>query len=265
MKSSTLKTIFFGFLFLFSTTIFSQVGINTTTPEAGLDIISSSPNSSSEYKGIQVNVTSTTSTTAPTYGIYSEVDGDATNNNVYSGYFLGGKVAVGKTDATNYVFPENRGTNKQIMQTDGSGNLSWVDNRPISSIPIYAQHDAIGYVVNNTAGQDLGLMDSAIEPSVYNTSGNIQVKLVVRYNAKSATTVNFQLRAYDGGPTDVYPITNSSGWNFATTNTSTGGGIAASDWINWNAGTNAYEIHVNAWVDNNSITIANAYLLVCSQ
>lgn len=55
------------------------------------------------------------------YGVYSEVLKAGTN---YAGYFLG-NVAIGTTNANNYIFPASRGTNGQIMQTDGSGNLSW--------------------------------------------------------------------------------------------------------------------------------------------
>jgi trimeric autotransporter adhesin len=56
------------------------------------------------------------------YGIYSEVLKAGTN---YAGYFLG-NVAIGTTNANNYIFPASRGTIGQIMQTDGSGNVTWV-------------------------------------------------------------------------------------------------------------------------------------------
>lgn len=55
------------------------------------------------------------------YGVYSEVLKAGTN---YAGYFLG-NVSIGTTNVNNYIFPASRGTNGQIMQTDGSGNLSW--------------------------------------------------------------------------------------------------------------------------------------------
>ena len=55
------------------------------------------------------------------YGIYSEVLKAGTH---YAGYFLG-NVSIGTTTLNNYVFPAFRGTNGQIIQTDGSGNLSW--------------------------------------------------------------------------------------------------------------------------------------------
>lgn len=55
------------------------------------------------------------------YGVYSEV---LKSGNNYAGYFLG-KVSIGTTAANNYILPSARGTNGQIMQTDGLGNVTW--------------------------------------------------------------------------------------------------------------------------------------------
>jgi len=54
------------------------------------------------------------------YGVYSSVL-KATG---YAGYFLG-RVSIGYNDSDKYIFPNSRGTLGQIMQTDGSGNLTW--------------------------------------------------------------------------------------------------------------------------------------------
>jgi len=62
------------------------------------------------------------------YGLYSEVLKSAS----YAGYFLG-DVSIGTTTANNYIFPASRGTNNQVMQADGSGNLSWVDGSSLGS------------------------------------------------------------------------------------------------------------------------------------
>lgn len=61
---------------------------------------------------------------AVNYGIYSSV---YNNGDDYSGYFLG-PVAVGTTAADTYTLPLTRGTNGQVMQTDGSGNVSWAND-----------------------------------------------------------------------------------------------------------------------------------------
>ncbi|MFY7887008.1 MAG: hypothetical protein ACOVOV_19400, partial [Dolichospermum sp.] len=55
------------------------------------------------------------------YGLYSNV----LKNGSYAGYFLG-DVSIGTTTTNNYILPPSRGTNGQTMQTDGSGNVSWV-------------------------------------------------------------------------------------------------------------------------------------------
>lgn len=54
------------------------------------------------------------------YGVYSDV----VKANSYSGYFLG-RFAIGSTTANTYIMPASRGTNGQIMQTDGLGNVTW--------------------------------------------------------------------------------------------------------------------------------------------
>lgn len=42
----------------------------------------------------------------------------------YAGYFEG-RVAIGSTASNTYILPLTRGTANQIMQTDGSGNVTW--------------------------------------------------------------------------------------------------------------------------------------------
>lgn len=54
------------------------------------------------------------------YGVYSDV----TKSGSYAGYFLGA-VSIGTTTANEYILPASRGSNGQVMQTDGAGNVSW--------------------------------------------------------------------------------------------------------------------------------------------
>ncbi len=56
------------------------------------------------------------------YGVYSNVLTSGSEN--YAGYFLG-NVAIGRTNLNKYILPQTRGTNGQIMQTDGAGNVTW--------------------------------------------------------------------------------------------------------------------------------------------
>lgn len=70
------------------------------------------------------------------YGLYVSV---LRNSGVsFAGYFLG-KVSIGTLDSNKYIFPSSRGTDGQIMQTDASGNVSWVD--PSSLRPINTQSE----------------------------------------------------------------------------------------------------------------------------
>ncbi|MUP46316.1 hypothetical protein E0K83_11235 [Gramella sp. BOM4] len=59
------------------------------------------------------------------YGIYSIATGDA-NSNVYAGYFAG-RLGIGSSPESDYVLPVNRGTEGQVMMTNGSGQVSWVN------------------------------------------------------------------------------------------------------------------------------------------
>jgi hypothetical protein len=55
------------------------------------------------------------------YGVYSNV----LKSGSFAGYFLG-RVSIGTTTGNNYLLPPSRGTNGQVMQTDGTGNVTWV-------------------------------------------------------------------------------------------------------------------------------------------
>lgn len=56
------------------------------------------------------------------FALYSE----ALKSGSYAGYFLG-NVAIGTTPLNAYILPASRGTFNQIMQTDGTGNISWIN------------------------------------------------------------------------------------------------------------------------------------------
>lgn len=133
----------------------------------------------------------------------------------------------------------------------------------ISTIPLW---QGSLYNMNNTSGQDLSNCQSAIQPDLYAPGGNIEVKLVVRIPSPTAGTTNFQLRAHDGItslPGGDFPITNAAAdWTYASTQN---GEVAISDWKDWNAGTNAFEIHLFGWVSGGTTGFNSAYLLVRPQ
>lgn len=62
------------------------------------------------------------------YGIYSDVK----KSGSFAGYFLG-SVSIGTSTTNNYILPASRGTNGQIMQTDATGNVTWVTPTYIST------------------------------------------------------------------------------------------------------------------------------------
>jgi Chaperone of endosialidase len=102
--------------------------------------------SNSNIIGMSSNIPDANTGTGPKYGVYSVIESaaggthygifsQATKNTGYAGYFLG-RVAIGTTAANNYILPLSRGTNGQIMQTDGTGNVTWQD--PNSALNSFA-------------------------------------------------------------------------------------------------------------------------------
>lgn len=85
------------------------------------------------------------------YGIFSDVQ-SATG---YAGYFRG-NVGIGTALGNEYTMPASRGTNLQVMQTDGSGNVSWVDPSSLGGNTLDQAYDeggaGIGRTINATNG-----------------------------------------------------------------------------------------------------------------
>ena len=159
-------------------------------------------------------------------------------------------------------------TNANITGGNGKGlyyfnGTQWqkftVNSYNVSSVTIGTNE----ITKSNTAGEDVAGYDTALEPSVYNKDGKIQVKLVVKYESINAGNVNFQIRARNLNNTDVWPITNGDFGTHASTGDNRK--VATSAWVNWDATTTAYEIHLFSWVSSGSIKIISAYLLVRSQ
>lgn len=94
------------------------------------------------------------------YGIYSNV----LKTGSYAGYFLG-NVSIGTTALNNYILPKSRGTNGQIMQTDGSGNVTWVN--PVDTDTDNQQIDELGLVGDTLT---ISLQDDAMVTQTLNLS-----------------------------------------------------------------------------------------------
>ena len=166
----------------------------------------------------------------------------------------------------NYTLPITDGTAYQTITTDGSGNVSWQDENTydthFTQICMYT-NDA-GYTMNNTgANIDLIGFDMALIPDVFEATGNVEVKLVIRYTSLTGTEA-FRLRVHDGA-TQIIPITtNPINWTNTTLNT---GGVIESEWRTWNAGSAIYEAHLSGSMANigESIVVQSAHLLIRSQ
>ncbi|HIB48536.1 MAG TPA: hypothetical protein EYN07_01380 [Flavobacteriaceae bacterium] len=95
------------------------------------------------------------------YGVYSEV----LKAGSYAGYFLG-NLAVGTVVGDTYTFPASRGTANQIMQTDGAGNMSWID------APSPSYWSRTGTIVNlANAGDDIAFVSDQTSITFPATSG----------------------------------------------------------------------------------------------
>ncbi len=127
----------------------------------------------SELFGIKSIVT--TDIGGSEYGIYSQ----ALQSNGYAGYFLG-RLSIGTTTLNNYILPSSRGTNGQIMQTDGTGNVSWV---------------------NSTVDTDNQIID------VLSLSGDT-LNISLQDDAVATQTLN--LGAIDNQGTDVFSLTGNT-------------------------------------------------------
>ncbi|PQJ18568.1 hypothetical protein [Nonlabens tegetincola] len=197
----------------------------------------------------------------------NEADASATNEGV---------LTVDNSGVNTATITSNTTGSETATITGGNGiTVSEVSNsitisptiRPFSTIQLYTQHDGTGYVINNTSGQNINLTNAALEPTLYNSLGNIEIKMVVRYRNNNASTANFQLRSTTT-TTDNFPITSSSAWTYSNTfddgfgNTET---IATSPWEPFNAGLSAQDIKLHSWVGSNNIALRNVYILIRSQ
>ncbi|MEO6490629.1 MAG: hypothetical protein ABIO04_11870 [Ferruginibacter sp.] len=139
-------------------------------------------------------------------------------------------------------------------ELDVTGNSA--SNNQVSIIPLW--QGGSEYVMANTAGQDLSNCQTAIDPTLYSTDGNIEIKLVVRITSSTATVINFQLRAHNG-LTESFPIVFSDAWSYTNPQS---GIIAISPWKSWSAGTTPLQLHLFGWVDAGSANFVSAYIVI---
>ncbi|WP_405573776.1 tail fiber domain-containing protein [Winogradskyella sp. Asnod2-B02-A] len=80
--------------------------------------------STANYYGTSLFVNGTG--TGPKYGVYSEISSTSGGTNNWAGFFIG-RVYVGTSLGNGYNLPLTDGSSNQIISTDGSGQLSFVD------------------------------------------------------------------------------------------------------------------------------------------
>lgn len=174
--------------------------------------------------------------------------------------FKDGRVRINNS----YTLPTTDGTSNQVLTTNGAGIVSWSSgNSPIVSHTLYAA-DTQTTESNAAFTQVQGALAACV-PSLYNASGNIQMKVIIRYSNKVGGGTNqFQLRSI--GTTTNVRIAETDTW----TDTNTGGttGVIESQWKNWSSATEAayyLQLRHQNTTGGSSITISNVYVLIKSQ
>jgi len=151
-----------------------------------------------------------TSANGNLYGVYSEVL--RSTGTTYAGYFLG-NVAVGTNTSNTYSLPASRGTNGQIMQTDGSGNVSWVDvpaSTDKAALKIRTTSNISGFsnavetnLILNSASYNLGGGSYNTSTGTYTIPANGVYEINANFNMNFVTSTNKQmvllLRVYVNG------------------------------------------------------------------
>lgn len=158
-----------------------------------------------------------------------------------------------------YKLPLTDGTNNQVLITDGSGNLSWrnkILDQNISHLPLFA--DDQNFTLSSTTFADLGNIRCGFNPTDYNISGNVQVRVIIKYQSVVGT---YTLRLRDDFGNNI--ITGAANFNNVTTTT---GGVIYSNWINYSS-LNTISMTLNGRVTNpgDSLVIEDVYVLVKSQ
>lgn len=106
--------------------IFNETNQNTNEEIYGIyNDVGKTFGATKNHYGIY-NKIGTVQGTGYVYGIYSTALGNDPKK-LFAGYFAG-RLGIGATPAEEYILPDVRGTQDQILVTDASGNVSWKNN-----------------------------------------------------------------------------------------------------------------------------------------
>lgn len=143
--SSTAKNVTYGIVSSNNTaTADKKYGIKNSVSASGTGIHYGifnevNQNTNEEIYGIYNNVGKTFGATKNHYGIYNEIGtvqgtgfvygiySTAFGNDpkkVFAGYFAG-RLGIGATPAEEYILPDTRGKQDQVLMSDASGNVNW--------------------------------------------------------------------------------------------------------------------------------------------
>ncbi len=111
------------------------------------------------------------------YGVFSKV----LNPTGYSALFRG-RVSIGTTPTDNYIFPISRGTLNQTLQTNGTGDISWVD------LPNHSINDLIDGKSDNDGTQNGSSIFLGIEAGLNDDSSDNQ-NVGIGYRAIKSNTI----------------------------------------------------------------------------
>ncbi|WP_286761421.1 hypothetical protein [Salegentibacter sp. UBA1130] len=120
------------------------------------------------------------------YGIYARAEGNSSSR-VFAGYFAG-RIGIGRTQAEEYIFPDSRGAENQILVSDNSGNLNWKHNHTRNFISTGSQTGTY------TIGEEVYFL--RINPNISSitfpdASSNKGRELVLIGKGSSTTPLNF--------------------------------------------------------------------------
>ncbi|MBL4662543.1 MAG: tail fiber domain-containing protein [Flavobacteriaceae bacterium] len=142
------------------------------------------------------------------FGVYSQVLKPAS----FAGYFRG-NLAIGTTAPTDgspdfYILPPSRGTANQIMQTNGTGITSWVDNPAIVTTENGLSESASVVRLGGTLNQNTSIVQGTFNLD-YNLSDSGD------FNVQDNGVTHFQVRddgnSYFGGEAIVTASDNING------------------------------------------------------
>lgn len=92
----------------------------------------------------------------------------------------------------NFVLPNGLGTSGQILSTDGSGNLSWVDNSGSSSIPSGSLGKLVGYLGTSTlAATTIQGTTNQISIDTVGTGSSLTLTFSTPQDLATTSNVNF--------------------------------------------------------------------------